>query len=108
MRLSEQVAVGDPALPLGQGPALEATPSATAVRRSSNRCCGLLGRDMLRVLRILALFACPSVDHHPAVYQHAARPLMGDARNVVSDGTRQQVGTLFAAWWRRRAPEAAA
>jgi hypothetical protein len=68
----------------------------------------LLGRDTLRVLRMLALFACPSVDHHPAVYQHAARPLMGDARNVVSDGIRAQVGTLFAAWWRRRAPEAAA
>ena len=66
----------------------------------------LFGEDTLRVLRILALFACPSVEHHPEVYKHAARPLMGDARNLVSDEVTAQVGTLFTAWWTRRGPEA--
>ncbi|MFC4068289.1 hypothetical protein [Actinoplanes subglobosus] len=68
----------------------------------------LLGDDTLRALRMLALFACPSVERHPQVYQYTAEPLMGDALNLVSEEVKEQVSTLFNAWWRRRAPEALA
>jgi hypothetical protein len=68
----------------------------------------LFGEDTLRVLRMLALFACPSVEQHPEVYKYTAKPLMGDALKVVSDEVKAQVSTLFTAWWRRRSPEALA
>lgn len=67
----------------------------------------IVGDDTLRVLRILALFACPSVDQHPDVYKYAARPLMGDAQKLISDEVKETTITLFTSWWRRRAPEAA-
>lgn len=68
----------------------------------------LLGTDTLRVLRMLAIFTCPSVEHHPEVYKHAVRPLMGDAQEIITDEIKTHVVTLFTAWWRRRAPEALA
>lgn len=68
----------------------------------------LLGTDTLRVLRMLAIFTCPSVEHHPEVYKHAVKPLMGDAREIITDEIKTQVVILFSAWWRRRAPEALA
>lgn len=68
----------------------------------------LLGTDTLRVLRMLAIFTCPSVEHHPEVYKHAVRPLMGDAHTIITDEIKTHVVTLFTAWWRRRAPEALA
>ncbi|MFD6713958.1 hypothetical protein AMK25_25010 [Micromonospora sp. TSRI0369] len=68
----------------------------------------LLGTDTLRALRMLAMFACPWVEHHPEVYKHAVRPLMGDAHGIITDEIKTQVVTLFTAWWRRRAPEALA
>jgi hypothetical protein len=64
----------------------------------------LLGQDTLRVLRMLALFACPSVEHHLEVYQHAMKPLLGDAAGLVSGETRSQMTTLFTAWWARHGP----
>ncbi|MBO4140357.1 hypothetical protein J5U46_09405 [Micromonospora tulbaghiae] len=68
----------------------------------------LLGTDTLRVLRMLAIFTCPSVEHHPEVYKHAVRPLMGDGHEIITDEIKTHVVTLFSAWWRRRAPEALA
>ncbi|WP_247660038.1 hypothetical protein [Micromonospora sp. D75] len=68
----------------------------------------LLGTDTLRVLRMLAIFTCPSVEHHPEAYKHAVRPLMGDAHEIITDEIKTHVVTLFTAWWRRRAPEALA
>ncbi len=68
----------------------------------------LLGTDTLRALRMLAIFTCPSVEHHPEVYKHAVRPLMGDAHEIITDEIKEHVVTLFSAWWRRRAPEALA
>ena len=65
----------------------------------------LLGEDTLRCLRILALFTCPSAEAHPEVYQHAAKPLMGDAGEIISAEVRSQVAILFTAWWRKRSPE---
>ncbi|MEV7625521.1 hypothetical protein [Actinoplanes sp. NPDC089786] len=68
----------------------------------------LLGEDSLRVLRILAVFTCPSIEHHPAVYKYTVRPLTGDALNLISQDVKDQVATLFNAWWHRRCPEAIA
>lgn len=68
----------------------------------------LLGEDTLRVLRMLALFTCPSVEQHPEVYRYTARPLMGDALTLVSDEIKAQTTVLFTAWWQRRSPEALA
>lgn len=65
----------------------------------------LLGEDTLRVLRMLALFTCPSVEQHPEVYKYTAKPLMGDALKLVSDEIKTQTTTLFTAWWQRRSPE---
>ncbi|GAA2542179.1 hypothetical protein GCM10010435_07210 [Winogradskya consettensis] len=66
----------------------------------------LLGEDTLRVLRMLALFACPAVDRHPEVYEHAAKPLMSDGLKVVSDEIKTQVTSFFTAWWRRQSASA--
>ncbi|MFY1690458.1 hypothetical protein [Plantactinospora sp. WMMB782] len=68
----------------------------------------LLGTDTLRALRMLAIFTCPSVDHHPEVYKHAVRPLVGDAHGIITAEIKEHVVTLFTVWWRRRAPEALA
>ncbi|MEV4822063.1 hypothetical protein [Micromonospora sp. NPDC049274] len=67
----------------------------------------LLGTDTVRVLRMLAVFACPSVERHRDVYQHAVVPLMGDAKGFVSEDVKAQVVTLFTAWWQRKGPEPA-
>ncbi|GAA0478594.1 hypothetical protein Ade02nite_67100 [Paractinoplanes deccanensis] len=67
----------------------------------------VVGDDTLRVLRILALFACPSIEQHPDVYKYAARPLMGDAQKLISEDVRETTIALFTSWWTRRAPEAA-
>ena len=66
----------------------------------------LVGEDSLRVLRMLTLFTCPSVEHHPQVYKHAAKPLMDDGLKLISQGTKSQLTTLFTAWWQQRSPEA--
>ncbi|MEU7754909.1 hypothetical protein [Micromonospora sp. NPDC049171] len=61
----------------------------------------------MRVLRMLAVFACPSVERHRDVYQHAVVPLMGDARGLVAEEVKAQVVTLFEAWWQRKGPATA-
>ncbi|GGM22139.1 hypothetical protein GCM10011608_03630 [Micromonospora sonchi] len=70
----------------------------------------LLGTDTLRAARMLAIFTCPSVEHHvehhPEVYKHAVRPLMDDTYEIITDELKEHVATLFSAWWRRRSPEA--
>ncbi|WP_433260328.1 hypothetical protein ACQPWR_17040 [Micromonospora vinacea] len=67
----------------------------------------LLGADTVRVLRMLAVFACPSVERHRDVYQHALVPLMGDGQGLVAEEIKAQVATLFTAWWQRKGPAAA-
>ncbi|GAA3932143.1 hypothetical protein [Actinoplanes auranticolor] len=52
--------------------------------------------------------SCPSVEQHPEVYKYTARPLMGEALGLVSDGIKAQTIALFTAWWGRRSPEALA
>ncbi|WP_436522534.1 hypothetical protein [Actinoplanes sp. HUAS TT8] len=65
----------------------------------------LVGEDSLRVLRILTLFTCPSVEQHPEVYKHAAKPMMEDGLKLISEETKSQLAALFTAWWQRRSPE---
>ncbi|WP_422740506.1 hypothetical protein ACN263_15415 [Micromonospora sp. WMMD729] len=67
----------------------------------------LLGADPVRALRMLAVFACPSVEQHRRVYQHALVPLMGDAKGLVAEEVKAQVAALFTAWWRRKGPATA-
>ncbi|MGC4846992.1 hypothetical protein ACLQ3F_07120 [Micromonospora sp. DT15] len=62
----------------------------------------LLGADTVRVLRMLAVFACPWVEQHRDVYQHALVPLMDDGRGLVAEEVKAQVATLFTAWWQRK------
>lgn len=61
----------------------------------------LLGADTLRVLRILTVYTCPSVEQHPDVYKHAVEPLMGDTHEIIGEEVKTQVSALFAAWWGR-------
>ncbi|SDS65604.1 hypothetical protein [Actinoplanes derwentensis] len=67
-----------------------------------------LGEQSLRALRILALFACPSVESHPDVYRHAVRPLLEDGTTLISEEVKTATLELFASFWARRAPEALA
>ncbi len=64
----------------------------------------ILGAKSLRALRILAVFACPSVEQHPEVYQHAMQPLMNEGHELVTERIKTWVTTLFTAWWRKRDP----
>lgn len=65
----------------------------------------LADTDVLPAVRMLAVFSCPSVDHHPEVYEHAVKPLTGDARKIVADETKEHMSVLFAAWSRRQGLE---
>ena len=65
----------------------------------------LVGAEILPTVRILAVFSCPSVDHHPEVYEHAVKPLANNARKIVADETKEQMSIVFAAWWRRQGLE---
>jgi hypothetical protein len=62
----------------------------------------IIGTKSLRALRILAVFACPSVEQHPELYRHAMQPLMSEGREVVTDRIKTWVTALFTAWWRRQ------
>jgi hypothetical protein len=61
-----------------------------------------LGTDILRALRMLAVFSCPSIERHPEVYEHAVRPLLGDAGALISEDVKAQVSELFDAWGKRQ------
>jgi hypothetical protein len=59
----------------------------------------LLGsEDLLRNLRIIAIFICPAPHNHKEVQDHAIDPLLRDARNYVSDETKQWLATQFKQW----------
>ena len=62
----------------------------------------ILGAKSLRGLRILAVFACPSVEQHPEVYRYALQPLMDEGCELVTDKVKAWVTTLFTALWRKR------
>ncbi|MFI5932935.1 hypothetical protein [Actinoplanes sp. NPDC051494] len=58
-----------------------------------------VGADLLRALRILTVFICPSIEDHREVYDTAMRPLMGESFELISDGVKAQLTALFTAWW---------
>lgn len=62
----------------------------------------LVGAKPLRALRILTVFACPSVDRHPEVYRHAMQPLMREGHEVISDRVKTWISGVFGAWWNRQ------
>ncbi|PZG03586.1 hypothetical protein C1I95_33745 [Micromonospora craterilacus] len=54
--------------------------------------------EALRALRVLAVFICPAPAQHPAVRQHALRPLGDDATKILNDRTKAKLTELFADW----------
>jgi hypothetical protein len=62
----------------------------------------IIGTKSLRGLRILAVFACPSVEQHPELYKHAMQPLMDESHVLITEKVKTWVTALFTAWWRRR------
>lgn len=62
----------------------------------------ILQPQVLRALRMLAVFTCPAPESHREVYKYAVVPLMNDARAVVSDEVKAQVAALVPKTWQRR------
>ncbi|OXM67238.1 hypothetical protein CF165_17530 [Amycolatopsis vastitatis] len=58
----------------------------------------LSSEDLLRNLRIIAIFICPAPGNHKEVLEHAVDPLLRDARNYISDETKQWLATQFKQW----------
>lgn len=54
--------------------------------------------EALRALRILAVFICPAPAQHPAVRQHALKPLGEDTTKILSDQTTARLAHLFTDW----------
>ncbi|MFF0659478.1 hypothetical protein [Micromonospora tulbaghiae] len=54
--------------------------------------------EALRALRILAVFICPAPAQHPAVRQHALKPLGEDVTKIVTDQTKARLAELFTDW----------
>ncbi|WP_146247451.1 hypothetical protein [Micromonospora arborensis] len=54
--------------------------------------------EALRALRILAVFICPAPAQHPAVRQHALKPLGEDATKILTDQTKTRLAELFTDW----------
>ena len=62
----------------------------------------LLGPGMLRALRMLAVFTCPSPESHREVHQYAVVPLMNDAVGVISDEIKTHIIALVPKVWALR------
>jgi hypothetical protein len=58
----------------------------------------LSSEELLRNLRIIAIFICPAPNNHKEVQEHAVDPLLRDARNYISDETKQWLATRFKQW----------
>ncbi|OHV27951.1 hypothetical protein BBK14_18470 [Parafrankia soli] len=58
----------------------------------------LTNEDLLRALRILAVFICPAPGLHSEVLTHALRPLGEDARGYLTDQTKEYLGEVFVEW----------
>ncbi|WP_112726156.1 hypothetical protein [Micromonospora noduli] len=49
-------------------------------------------------LQILAVFICPAPAQHPAVRQHALKPLGEDATKILTSQTKTRLAELFTDW----------
>lgn len=58
----------------------------------------LSSEELLRNLRIVAIFICPAPNNHREVQEHAIDPLLRDARDYISDETKQWLATRFKQW----------
>lgn len=56
----------------------------------------LTGDELLRSLRILAVFICPAPERHTEVRIHALKPLAGDARQYLAEETKTRLAGSFA------------
>jgi hypothetical protein len=63
----------------------------------------ILGAKSLRALRILTVFACPAIEQHRDVYEHAVMPLQDDGHELVTEKVKTWMTVLFRAWWHKRA-----
>ena len=55
----------------------------------------LTGDELLRSLRILAVFICPAPEEHAEVRIYAVKPLTGDARDYLTEETKTQLTESF-------------
>jgi hypothetical protein len=62
----------------------------------------ILGEKSLRAFRILTVLACPSVEKHPEVYEHAMKPLMDEGRAIATEQIKAWLTSLFTGWWRKK------
>ncbi|MGH8904533.1 MAG: hypothetical protein ACRDYA_23335 [Egibacteraceae bacterium] len=56
------------------------------------------GKDVLRSLRILAVFTCPAPENHKEVREHALKPLGDDAKKILTEQTKKRLAKLFDEW----------
>ncbi|MEV6624815.1 hypothetical protein AB0M83_22995 [Amycolatopsis sp. NPDC051106] len=54
--------------------------------------------ELLRNLRMLAVFICPAPEAHEEVEDHAVDPLIKDVRDFVSDETKEWLAQQFEQW----------
>jgi len=54
--------------------------------------------ELLRDLRILAVFICPAPEHHAEVREHAMKPLGDEATEILKDETKAQLAKVFSEW----------
>lgn len=55
-------------------------------------------KDVLRSLRILAVFTCPAPENHREVYEYALKPLGNDARQILTERTKKWLANVFEEW----------
>ena len=56
----------------------------------------LTGPQLVRVLRILAVFCCPSPEDHDEVRRYAIDPLGDDAEEILKTEAKERLAMLFA------------
>lgn len=59
---------------------------------------GLTGGDVVRSLRVLAVFVCPAPEEHEEVREYALKPLGDDARRILTEQMKAQLTRLFDKW----------
>jgi hypothetical protein len=58
----------------------------------------LTNDELLRNLRILAVFICPAPEDHLEVREHALKPLGDDAKHILTEETKARLATMFREW----------
>ncbi|MCK9900618.1 hypothetical protein MXD63_11080 [Frankia sp. Cpl3] len=74
-----------------------------ALKRAASPLDALTNEDLLRLLRIIAVFICPAPARHFEVRRYALEPLGEDARGYLTDQTKEYLGQVFVDWTTRKA-----